>query len=82
MLGAHRTARTSLAQKQKLAAVIHLCGLKKGESFVKRGFRLTQGERCGTHSLERYLSRVELMKKRFTRLRGGPNSQKLDATGL
>ena len=82
MLGAHRTARASLAQKQKLAAVIHLCGLKKGESFVKRGFRLTQGERCGTHSLERYLSRVELMKKRFTRLRGGPNSQKLDATGL
>jgi hypothetical protein len=82
-LAARPIAMASLAQKQKLAAVIHLCGLKRGESFVKRGFRLTPGERCGTHSLERYLSRVELMKKRFARLRERePNSPKLDATGL
>lgn len=69
-LAARRTAKPTGAQKQKLAAVIHLCGLKRGESFVARGFRVTQGERCGTHSLQRYLSQIDVMKKRFARLAG------------
>src|SRR5882724_9810352 len=69
-LAVRPTARVSLAQQQKLAAVIHLCGLKRGEAFVTRGFRATAGERCGTHSLQRYLIKVDLMKKRFARLRG------------
>jgi hypothetical protein len=70
-LTARHIARVRLAQKQKLAAVIHLCGLKRGETFVTRGFRITPGERCGTHSLRRYLIEVDLMKKRFARLREG-----------
>jgi hypothetical protein len=64
-------ATISLTQKQKLAAVIHLCGLKRGETFAARGFRVIPGERCGTHSLGRYLTEVDLMKKRFARLRAG-----------
>jgi hypothetical protein len=71
-LAGRPTARVSLAQQQKLAAVIHLCGLKRGETFVTRGFRATAGERCGTHSLQHYLIKVDLMKKRFARLRGTP----------
>jgi hypothetical protein len=71
-LAARPTARVSLVQQQKLAAVIHLCGPKRGETFVNRGFRATAGERCGTHSLQRYLIKVDLMKKRFARLRGTP----------
>ena len=67
-LAARRTAKVNFAQKQKLAAVIHLCGLKRGESFAARGFRVTRGESCGTHSVERYLSQIDLMKKRFARL--------------
>jgi hypothetical protein len=67
-LAARGTGKASLAQKQKLAAVIHLCGLKRGETLVTRGFRVTEGERCGTHSLQRYLIQIELMKKRFARL--------------
>ena len=55
-LAAHRTPKVSLAQQQRLAAVIHLCGLKRGETFVIRGFQATPGERCGTHSLQRYLN--------------------------
>ncbi len=70
ILAARRTAKASLEQKQRLAAVIHLCGLKRGETFVARGFRITQGERCGTHSLRRYLIQIDLMKKRFARLAG------------
>jgi hypothetical protein len=82
MLTAHRAARVSLAQKQKLAAVVHLCGLKKGEGFVKRGFRLMPGERCGTHSLKRYLIQVDLMKKRFARLRSGSELAEPGRPGL
>jgi hypothetical protein len=68
-LAAHRNPRITLPQKQKLAAVIHLCGLKRGEAFVTRGFRVTPGERCGTHNLQQYLTKIELMRKRFARLR-------------
>jgi transglycosylase-like protein with SLT domain len=69
-LAAHRKAKASVGQKQKLAAVIHLCGLKRGETFAVRGFRTAPNERCGTHSLQGYLTQVDLMKKRFTRLAG------------
>jgi hypothetical protein len=70
ILAAHRSAKVSMAQQQKLAALIHLCGLKRGEMFVTRGFRVTPDERCGTHSLRRYLIQIELMKNQFARLRG------------
>jgi hypothetical protein len=69
-LAARRTAKVSRAQKQKLAAVIHLCGVKRSETFAARGFRVAPRERCGTHSLERYLIQIDLMKKRFARLAG------------
>ena len=70
-LAVRSRAEVTPAQKQKLAAVIHLCGLKKGESFVARGFRAKPGERCGAHSLRAYLLQVDSMMKRFVRLRGG-----------
>jgi hypothetical protein len=69
-LAARRATKASLAQKQKLAAVIHLCGLKRGETFVARSFRVAPGERCGTHSLQRYLSQIDVFKKRFAQLAG------------
>jgi hypothetical protein len=56
-------------QKQKLAAVIHLCGVKSAESFAQSGFRVTATERCGDHSLRRYLWEVNRMKDLFHRLR-------------
>ena len=71
-LGARQSAKISLAQKQKLAAVIHLCGFKRGKTFVSQQFRITPDERCGTHSLRRYLSQIDLMQKRFGRLKEGP----------
>lgn len=67
-LAARRTLKVTLTQKQRLAAVIHLCGLKKGGTFAARGFRAGQGENCGSHSLHRYLTQVALMQKRFARL--------------
>jgi hypothetical protein len=66
---AHRSAKVTLAQKQKLAAVIHLCGVRRGEAFAARGFRVTAGERCGSHGLSVYLRHIDLMTNRFGRLR-------------
>lgn len=69
-VAARRMAKASLTQKQKLAAVIHLCGPKRGETFAARGFRVTPGELCGTHNLQRYLAQIDSMKKRFAKLAG------------
>ena len=68
ILPAGQRAKTSREKKQKLAAVIHLCGAKRGEDFAARSFRLKAGELCGTHDLQRYLQRIDLLKKRFARL--------------
>jgi transglycosylase-like protein with SLT domain len=64
-LAARRNLKASVAQKQKLAAVIHLCGLKRGDTFAARGFHVAAGELCGSHSLQRYLAQIDQMKKRF-----------------
>jgi hypothetical protein len=64
-LKARRKTKVSPAQKQKLATVIHLCGLKRGETFAVHGFRAKPGELCGAHSLQRYLSQIDQLKTRF-----------------
>jgi hypothetical protein len=68
-LAARSSARSTTAQQQRLAAVIHLCGLKRGAVFAKQGFKLASGERCGTHNVGRYLARIDQMKRRFAELR-------------
>ncbi len=68
-LADRRAAKVSRAQQEKLAAVIHLCGLKRGEAWVAHGFRIAPGERCGAHSVRQYLMQVDLLKKQFARLR-------------
>jgi hypothetical protein len=70
VLARRRKSEASQAQKQKLAAVIHLCGLKRGEAFAARGFRPAPGESCGDHDLRRYLVKIEYLQKRFVRLAG------------
>jgi hypothetical protein len=68
--------KVSLEQKQNLAAVIHLCGARRGETFAARGFRVLPEESCGPHGLRGYLTKVDLMKKRFARL---ARASRLDA---
>jgi hypothetical protein len=55
-------------QKQDLAAIIHLCGAGPAEAFMRRGFHLMAGERCGDHLVAAYLARVNEMKRQFLRL--------------
>jgi len=58
----------TLGQKQDLAAMIHLCGAGAGDAYVRRGFRLAPGQRCGDHDAGQYLARVNAMKRRFARM--------------
>jgi hypothetical protein len=55
-------------ERQRLAAVIHLCGATAGEAFARRGFRPLPGQRCGEHGLRAYLSRVDALKHEFRKL--------------
>lgn len=64
----YRIASATLQQKQDLAAVIHLCGAGAGETYAKRGLRLTNGQHCGDHDVRRYLARINAMKRVFSRL--------------
>jgi hypothetical protein len=63
-----RIGTATLQQKQDLAAVIHLCGAGPGDTYARRGFRLTAGQRCGDHDVGRYLARVNAMKRQFVLL--------------
>ena len=64
-----RLGNATAEQKDRLAAVIHLCGVKHARSFAEGGLRISETERCGTHSVRMYVSRVSAMKDRFHRLR-------------
>jgi len=58
----------TLAQKQRLAAVIHLCGVGAGNRFARGGFALGPGMRCGDHGARGYVLLVEGMRRVFERL--------------
>jgi hypothetical protein len=61
-----------LAQRQRLAALIHLCGAGAGNAYARRGLRLTAAQRCGDHDVRRYLDRVNAMQRSFARLAAAP----------
>jgi hypothetical protein len=67
-LARHRITAAGSQQKQDLAALIHLCGAGAGDTYARRGFRLTSGQRCGDHDASAYLARVNGLKRQFTRL--------------
>jgi hypothetical protein len=67
-LGPERAAQTGGRAREHLAAVIQLCGPARGAAFARRGFRVTPGERCGTHALAGYLARVDRFTLTFERL--------------
>jgi hypothetical protein len=64
--------RATLDERQRLAAVVHLCGKERGRAFAARGFRARPGERCGEHDLARYVARVEKLRREFERIAAGP----------
>lgn len=67
-LAAQRIERATLEKKQRLAAVIHLCGRERGAAYARRGFWAVPGERCGDHDVAAYLVRVREMRRAFVKL--------------
>ncbi|MBN1238492.1 MAG: lytic transglycosylase domain-containing protein [Gammaproteobacteria bacterium] len=67
-LARHGIEHATLEQKQDLAAVVHLCGGGAGSAYARRGLEALPGQRCGAHSLEAYLDKVDAMKALFARL--------------
>jgi Transglycosylase SLT domain len=61
----HHLTFATLAHKQELAAIIHLCGAGAGDAYVRRGLRLIEGERCGDHDARGYVARVNGMQRVF-----------------
>ena len=71
ILERHGAATASLAHKQALAALIHLCGAGAGDEFARRGFKLADGQRCGDHQAHAYIQRVQAMQSIFNRFEQG-----------
>jgi hypothetical protein len=70
LLAPHRAAARP-TETRHVAAVVHLCGAGAAESYVRRGLRFTEGERCGDHDPRAYLARVDAMYAVFLRLAAG-----------
>ena len=58
----------SALERRHLAAVVHLCGAGAASLYARRGFRFSEGQRCGAHDPREYLRRVEAMYAIFVRL--------------
>lgn len=71
ILQRERIGGATLEQKQTLATLIHLCGAGAGESYVRRGLRLTLSQQCGDHSAAGYIAKVNTMQRLFVRLEAG-----------
>jgi hypothetical protein len=67
-LAGRRAGPATPAQKDILAATVHLCGRARAAALAARGFRPQAGERCGDHELRAYLERVLLLASRFERM--------------
>jgi len=68
LLRRHPVRGATLAQKQTLAALMHLCGAGAAAAFARRGLRFTSGQRCGDHDASAYVGRVTSMQRRFAAL--------------
>jgi hypothetical protein len=65
VLDRHGLRGATLARKQDLAALIHLCGAGAGDLYARRGLRLSESQRCGDHEAREYLARVNAQKRNF-----------------
>jgi hypothetical protein len=68
-LDRHQAKFATRERKEELAALIHLCGAGAGDAYVRRGMRLTEGQRCGDHNARDYIARVTAATRVFAALR-------------
>jgi hypothetical protein len=68
LLAKRHPASLTQQQKDNLAAVVHLCGPGPAASYLRHGFHLGPGERCGDQDIAAYVARVNSFERRFRRL--------------
>jgi hypothetical protein len=67
-LSHRRSSSPSTAQKDALAATVHLCGRARATALAAHGFRAEPGERCGDQDLRAYLARVRVLTAQFEKM--------------
>jgi len=67
-LARNRIYRATSVQKERLAALIHLCGTGTADGYAGSGFELPSDLRCGDHEAREYIARVGAMKGVFEAL--------------
>ena len=68
LLGRYPKLGATLAQKQALATMMHLCGAGAAAEYARRGLTFSSGQRCGAHDARSYVARVVSMQRRFKTL--------------
>lgn len=53
--------------KEKVAAIVHLCGEGVAKQFVRAGYRLSKNKYCGSHHLGSYIRSVTSLQRQFER---------------
>lgn len=71
ILARQRLTSATARQRQRLAAVVHLCGAGAAELYAQRGLRFAPGQRCGDHDPRLYLARVSRLEREFAGLAAG-----------
>jgi len=71
ILARHRLNAAGPLQRQRLAAVVHLCGAGAADAYASHGFRFAAGQRCGDHDPRRYLAQVTRLEREFTGFAAG-----------
>jgi len=71
VLGSQGAKMATAQQKQDTAAVLHLCGAGPARVFVRHGFQLAPGQRCGDHDPADYLNQVTALERTFQHLASG-----------
>jgi hypothetical protein len=71
ILSRHRLTAAAPQQRERLAAVVHLCGAGAADSYARHGFRFTPGQRCGDHDPRQYLAQVTRLERVFSALATG-----------
>lgn len=68
ILARHGIRRATLQQRQNLATLAHLCGAGAANLYARRGLQLAPGQKCGDHSAQAYLAKVQAMRRVFAAL--------------
>jgi hypothetical protein len=71
ILSRNRLTAAAPQQRDRLAAVVHLCGAGAADSYARHGFRFTPGQRCGDHDPRQYLAQVTRLERSFSALSTG-----------